>query len=94
MRPPRFHPEARRDFDEAFAFLAEGSPAAAGRFGHSVRESLERIAEFPHSGRTLAVPVHPFSHDLVYRVEPDGQVTIVAVAHHRRRPGYWRHRAK
>jgi plasmid stabilization system protein ParE len=98
VSPPRFHPEARQDFHEAFAFLAEQSPAVARRFASRVTETLELIAAFPDAGRPLsgpfrAVPLHPFSHDLVYRIEADGHGLIFAVAHHRRQPGYWRHRS-
>ena len=99
MNPPRFHQEARQDFDEAFAFLAERSPQAARRFAYRLTEVLELITRYPEAGRSLdgsfrAVPIHPYSHDLVYRIEADRQLTILAVAHHRRRPMYWRQRAE
>jgi plasmid stabilization system protein ParE len=99
VTPPRFHPEARQDFDAAFTFLAEKSPAAARRFAYRVTEALELITVFRDAGRPLtgrfrAVPLHPFSHDLVYRVEAGGHTVIYAVAHHRRQPGYWRDRVE
>ena len=34
-----------------------------------------------------------FHFDLVYRVV-DGQVQVLAIAHHRRQPGYWTARLK
>lgn len=97
MSPPRFHPEARQDFDEAVAFLAERSPAAARSFAYRITQVINLITAFPEAGNPIidavrTFPVHPFSHDLVYRTEPDGSWTILAVAHHRRRPAYWRHR--
>lgn len=98
MTGPRFQPGARQDFDETFAFLADRSPGSARRFAYRVTEVLELITAYPEAGHTLtgsfrAVPLHPFPHDLVYRVEADGGLTIFAVAHHRRQPTYWRHRA-
>jgi mRNA-degrading endonuclease RelE of RelBE toxin-antitoxin system len=35
--------------------------------------------------------LHTFSYNLVYVVESD-EIVILAVAHHKRRPGYWRGR--
>ena len=97
MSSPRFHPEARQEFDETFAFLAERSPTAAVRFASRVTETLGLLTVFPDAGRPLfgpfrAVALNPFSHDLVYRIDADGEVIIFAVAHHRRQPGYWRDR--
>ena len=37
------------------------------------------------------VPLQRFSFNLVYRIV-EGDAVIVAVAHKRRRPGYWRRR--
>jgi toxin ParE1/3/4 len=95
----RFHPEARQDFDETVFFLAGRSPAAALGFVSRVTEIIDLIGGFPEAGNQLvesirAFPIHPYSHDLVYRIEPGGQITILAVAHHRRRPMYWLHRAE
>jgi len=36
--------------------------------------------------------IAPFSCDLVYLPEVDGDIHIVAFSHHRQRPGYWRDR--
>ena len=30
-----------------------------------------------------------FPYDIVYRLVGDGELEVVAVAHHKRRPGYW-----
>ncbi len=30
--------------------------------------------------------------ELVFDVEADEDITVIALAHHKRRPGYWRHR--
>ncbi|HEY5870936.1 MAG TPA: type II toxin-antitoxin system RelE/ParE family toxin [Candidatus Tectomicrobia bacterium] len=42
-----------------------------------------------HGTRRYLFPHFPFS--LVYRVR-DEEIEIVAVAHHRKQPGYWRSR--
>lgn len=89
----RFHPDAvseaerardwyaERSLRAALAFLAELDRAIA-----SVVEGPERWPEYLHGTRRYVFPRFPFA--LVYRVV-DSIVEIVAIAHGRRRPGYW-----
>jgi plasmid stabilization system protein ParE len=59
-----------------------------------VRATIDRIKDLPRSGsphqasfRRAVLSRFPFS--LVYRLVED-DIEIIAVMHHRRRPGYWR----
>jgi plasmid stabilization system protein ParE len=77
-------------------WYAERSPIAARAFATEVNTCVERVGEAPNrwpcylgGTRRYLFPHFPFS--LVYRVR-NGEIEIVAVAHHRRRPGYWRSR--
>ena len=77
-------------------WYAERSPVAARAFAVEVNACVERVGEAPerwpryvHGTRRYLFPHFPFS--LVYRVR-DEEIEIVAVAHHRKRPGYWRSR--
>jgi plasmid stabilization system protein ParE len=97
-RSLRFHPEAERDAEGARAWYAERSAIAARAFltelivsMEAVREGPERWPRYLSGTRRHHFPRFPFS--LIYSVS-DEVVTVVAVAHHRRRPGYWleRHR--
>jgi len=36
--------------------------------------------------------VHVFPYLVLYSIEPEGFIYIIAVMHCRREPGYWRHR--
>ena len=63
------------------------------RFYAEVRRTENLIARFPESSQELspglrkrALRTFPFS--LIYSIEKDG-LLILAVAHQRRRPGYW-----
>jgi plasmid stabilization system protein ParE len=93
----KFHPEARTDLREGRAFYRRRSPLAALSFAHDIEGALKQIAEAPqrypegeHGTREFVLPRRfPFS--IVYKVRGD-QVTIVAVAHQSREPGYWHHR--
>ena len=91
-----FHPAAVAEVEAAVQWYAERSPVAARAFAVEVNACVERVGEAPerwpryvHGTRRYRFPHFPFS--LVYRVR-DEEIEIVAVAHHRKRPGYWRSR--
>ena len=46
-------PSARLDLKDIAAFIAEDNPSAAGRFGRSLLQAVERLADFPESGRIV-----------------------------------------
>jgi plasmid stabilization system protein ParE len=91
-----FHPAAAAEVDAAVQWYAERSPVAARAFAAEVNACVERVADAPdrwpsyvHGTRRYLFPHFPFS--LIYRLR-NGEIEIVAVAHHSRRPGYWRSR--
>lgn len=96
MLPVNFLPSARRDFDEAFDWYASRSAIAAEHFADAVDASLLRISKNPkmlafvddiHHG----CPIKRFPFRIIFRPLQD-QILIVAIAHAKRRPGYWRSR--
>jgi len=46
-------PTARLDLKDIAAFIAEDSASAAERFVRSLFEAVERLADFPESGRIV-----------------------------------------
>ncbi len=87
-------PGAEADIAEAFAWYRQRSDLAAQAFRIEVFSTVERIAAAPlrrsadQEGNRGRV-VHRFPYTVWYEV--DGRtVVILAVAHHRRRPSYWR----
>ena len=92
--PIEYHPEADDEYSEALDYLAARSPDAADRFERAVDQLAVHIARRPGGYprddepgvRSAAVPGFPYA--LKYR-EADGLVVVLAVAHARRRPGYW-----
>lgn len=91
-----FLPEAEEEFLETIAGYEAEVPGLGGEFLAEVERALERIATFPehgspHLANTRRVVLRRFPFDLVYEKLPEG-VLVVAVAHHRRRPDYWRGR--
>jgi plasmid stabilization system protein ParE len=94
----RFHPDARVELLRARAWYEERSPLSAAALAQEIDAAISRIAEAPmrypqaeHGTRRLALPRFPFN--IFYRVGAT-EVVIVAVAHQKRKPGYWRQRVK
>ncbi|MBA5865202.1 MAG: type II toxin-antitoxin system RelE/ParE family toxin [Nitrospira sp. CR1.3] len=63
------------------------------RFFAEIRRAEERIAQFPESAQEIRPGIRKrvlrsFRYSLIYALESDGAL-ILAVAHHRRHPGYW-----
>lgn len=88
--------EAVVDAEGAARWYAERSPTAAARFSAELDQAeaaiLERPEAWPTRGdgsRHYLLRRFPFS--VIFRVE-QSRVLIVAVAHARRRPGYWKNR--
>ena len=93
-----FLPEADEEFREAVRYYENEAPGVGLRFVTEVRRGVSFITENPFaavqvgSGIRRKVLNH-FPYSLLYAVE-SGLVVIVAVAHHKRRPRYWRSRLK
>ncbi|OIO92438.1 MAG: hypothetical protein AUJ92_14165 [Armatimonadetes bacterium CG2_30_59_28] len=90
------HPEAVAEAKATREWYAERSPRAAARFVIELDGALGRIREFPdlwpsYLHGTRRCLLHHFPYQIVYR-QLDDVIQVVAVAHCRRRPGYWRHR--
>jgi len=88
-----FDPAAEFELREAADFYDLESPGLGGVFLDAVESSLRALLEFPQSGSILAdgqrkLVLEGFPYYIVYWT--DGVVIeIYAVAHERRRPGYW-----
>jgi|SRR5580704_9383978 toxin ParE1/3/4 len=90
------HPAAIEEAEAAARWYMERSPRAARRFVDELNLVLDRILEAPNrwprstnGTRKLNLPCFPFA--VIYR-ETEDHVRILAVAHGRRRPGYWKYR--
>ncbi len=91
------HPGAEDDLREAAGFYRERvgsllSQSFLAEFGISADALLEHPmlgAPWKRGSRRLLLARFPYS--LIYLIAED-EIRIVAVAHHNRRPGYWRRR--
>ncbi len=94
----RFHPAARAELRRARAWYEERSPMSAAALAQEIDAAMSQIAEAPmrypvaeYGTMRLVLPRFPFS--IFYRVG-NTEIVIVAVAHHKRRPGYWQQRSE
>jgi plasmid stabilization system protein ParE len=93
-----FHPAAVEEAEAAHAWYEARSHRAAERFLTALAAVIERISSSPqqfpnfHAGTKRAL-LHRFPFLVVFRQRLD-KIEIIAVAHGRRRPGYWRKRMK
>jgi plasmid stabilization system protein ParE len=91
-----YHPEAVAEAAEAFQWYAAQSQDAAERFWHELRRARELVTTRPevwgpYYHGTRCFRLHRFPYGLVY-ITRDERIIGLAVAHLKRRPGYWRHR--
>jgi toxin ParE1/3/4 len=87
------HPLAADEAEAAERWYRERNATAAARFRRELDRVVELIAERPDAappyiGSTRRFLLRRFPFFVVYRVF-DRHVQVVAVAHARRRPGYW-----
>ena len=92
----RLHPEAGIELREARRWYYERSALSATAFAHEVDHAVSRIREAPerypsseHGTRKFVLQRFPFN--VFYRAR-ENEIVVVAVAHQKRRPGYWSNR--
>ena len=89
-----FLPRARREQYDAADFYERARPGLGREFLDDVQRAVDHLARMPEGGsrvhgRTRRLPLSRFPFWLLYRAYAERNV-IAAVAHQRRRPGYWR----
>jgi plasmid stabilization system protein ParE len=93
VKPYSFHPEAEAEADAAFEFYWSKSPKAAVGFDEALRAAYRKLVISPqacspylHGTRHVILNRYPFF--VVFR-ERLYDIQIIAVAHAKRRSGYW-----
>ena len=96
-----FHPEAVLELEEAlYWYDQQDVPGLALRFAQEVQRVVHLISEHPEIGRRWGLeddedvrrfPTSDFPFHVVYTARV--RLVVLAIAHQRRRPVYWLHRA-
>ena len=92
----RFLPLARDELNEAASFFEGRVSGLGAAFLDDVDRSIEMLRESPRIGAAVGRTVRKlllrrFPYSIIYALRGE-EVVIVAVAHQRKRPGYWRRR--
>lgn len=93
-----FHRLAITDYRAAWTWYSRRSPALAAAFHGAVGQAAQKIGDDPNRWPTFRaryrwVRTPRFPYILYYHVLDDVHVLVMAVAHARRRPGYWLRRS-
>lgn len=96
MKPVRFHPEAETEYLDALQHYTSISATLGRRIYHFMEDMLTEVSHHPQVFRVFDPPARRhfgagFPYAIIYLDQPD-RVWIVAVAHFKQRPGYWKKR--
>jgi len=93
LLPIEFHADARIEADASFDYYLQRNARAAEAFYRELENALrqiqvgrERWPKYLYGTRRYLLKRFPFV--IVYRLK-ESRIEIMAVAHGRRRPGYW-----
>ncbi|MBI4319192.1 MAG: type II toxin-antitoxin system RelE/ParE family toxin [Chloroflexi bacterium] len=96
MKDYEFLPEAEEEMNEAALFYEDRSEGLGLDFLEEVEHTIASILGLPKSGPVISENIRRrilrgFPFGVLYAVRDD-QIIIVAIAHLKRRPGYWKER--
>ena len=91
-----FHPEAEQEFLEAIDYYQTQQPGLGEDFHAEILATTDRIAKSPMAWPVLEGDIrrclaHRFPYGILYNID-EQTISILAVMHLRRRPGYWKKR--
>ncbi len=99
----RFDPAAVDEAQAARDWYDDASPGLGADFVDELWQTIEQVQRWPvlaprlevegASGEARRAPLRRFPFGVIY-VALDDTLWVVAVAHARRRPGYWQDRAR
>ncbi|MHB9031181.1 MAG: type II toxin-antitoxin system RelE/ParE family toxin [Candidatus Latescibacterota bacterium] len=92
-----FHPEAVAEAKAAVQWYRERNNTIADAFLSEIDTAVKKITDAPerwplnvYGTRKFLLRRFPFS--IVYR-DISGTIEVIAVTHHRKKPGYWKTRS-
>ncbi|MGN6185198.1 MAG: type II toxin-antitoxin system RelE/ParE family toxin [Thermoanaerobaculia bacterium] len=96
MKSYRFLEEADAEFQETIRFYDEQVAGLGDRFIQDVERTIAHIRDYPESGvlvsrRLRKRILHTFKYSILYFNAPT-EIIVVAIAAHKRKPGFWRNR--
>lgn len=93
----QLHPEAAFEHEEQVAYYEARATGLGRRYHSAFRSAILQVCETPNRFKVLSAPairraaIYGFPYSIIFRETPD-HIHILAIAHNRRRPGYWAQR--
>ena len=93
-----FHPGASEDYAAAFAWYYSRGTALASDFEREIERGIRLISQNPlrwpsYDNERRRLIVRKFPYSIIYELHVE-DVVVLAVAHGKRKPDYWRDRAR
>ena len=87
------HPAAQEEAEAAARYYGTQNTSAAAAFAEELDFAVSELERAPgsypvHIRGTRRILLEHFPYGVVYRFD-DNRIVIIAVAHGKRRPGYW-----
>ena len=88
-----FHPEAETEYLEALSHYEAQLAGLGKRLEADVRTAEKLLLDYPQIGASLGgglrkLVLAAFPYYLIYSIK-GGVISVLALAHEKRRPGYW-----
>ncbi|NCA86776.1 MAG: type II toxin-antitoxin system RelE/ParE family toxin [Clostridia bacterium] len=92
-----FHPEAKDELLKSVDYYEDCQEGLGLEFSQQVFLGIQRILRFPKSWpkfskSTRSSILNKFPFAILYQIDDDDQIFIIAIMHTSRKPGYWRDR--
>ena len=96
MRDVSFHEDADAEMVEAAQYYEDRAFGLGASFLDAVQEAIDKVSSDPEAYQLVGKEIRQkllrrFPYSILYAVDND-RIRIVAIAHHKRRPGYWKSR--
>jgi len=96
MKPVVFLPQAEQEMLEVAKYYESQAGGLGANYLSEIERAVAAIAESPEiwpiiEGKLRRRLVRRFPFGILYCIDPN-EIVVVAVAHLRRKPGYWRER--
>lgn len=93
-----FLPEAEQEFREAAQYYEKVAPGIGMTFITKVHTAISFIKQNPFASEEIDSGIRKkvisrFPYNILYSIEA-GIIIIIAIAHQKRRPGFWQSRLK
>jgi plasmid stabilization system protein ParE len=90
----RYSALARRELDEGWHWYEHQLAGLGQRFIREVEATVLRVVRFPLLNTKIQPGIHralvkTFPYMVIYDVDSDGTITVLAIGHQHRKPGYW-----